>query len=45
MGTPLPEVGLDASLPKEPGPVSVSFMIPFEIQLLVVTLRLLLGWN
>lgn len=37
--------GLEALQPKKPGPVNASFMIPLEIQFLVVALRRLLGWN
>ena len=39
------EGGLEALLPKKPGPVNVPFIITLETQFLVVALRLLLGWN
>ena len=37
--------GLEALLPKKPGPANTPFVIPLEKQFLVVALRLLLGWN
>jgi len=39
------EGGLEALLPKKPGPGNVSYSISLETQFLVVALRLLLGWN
>ena len=39
------ENGLAGLLPKKPGPVNVPFVIPLDIQFLVVALRRLLGWN
>jgi transposase InsO family protein len=37
--------GLAALMPKPPGPRDVPFVVPVEIQFLIVALRLLLGWN
>jgi transposase InsO family protein len=37
--------GLDALLPKKPGPANPPFIISLETQFLVVALRVLLGWN
>ena len=37
--------GLEALLPKKPGPANAPFIIALDIQLLVVALRVLLGWN
>jgi transposase InsO family protein len=39
------EGGLEALLPKKPGPASTPFVISLETQFLVVALRVLLGWN
>lgn len=39
------EGGLEALLPKKPGPANVPFVISLETQFLVVALRVLLGWN
>jgi len=39
------EGGLAALLPKPPGPKSPPFVVPMEIQYLIVALRVLLGWN
>lgn len=37
--------GLEALKPKPPGPKDVPFVVPLEIQFLIVALRRLLGWN
>ena len=37
--------GLEALLPKKPGPANEPFIVSLDIQFLVVTLRILLGWN
>jgi transposase InsO family protein len=37
--------GLEALLPRKPGPANEAFIISLEIQFLVVALRALLGWN
>lgn len=37
--------GLAALLPKPPGPTSPPFVIPMEVQYVIVALRVLLGWN
>jgi transposase InsO family protein len=37
--------GLAALLPKPSGPQDPPFVVPLEIQFLIVALRLLLGWN
>jgi len=39
------EGGLEALLPRKPGPTTEPFIISLEIQFLVVALRALLGWN
>jgi transposase InsO family protein len=39
------EGGLEALLPRKPGPANEAFIISLEIQFLVVALRALLGWN
>lgn len=39
------EGGLKALLPKQPGPKDTSYVIPLQIQFLIVALRRLLGWN
>jgi len=39
------EGGLEALLPRKPGPASAPFVISLETQFLVVALRVLLGWN
>lgn len=37
--------GLEALLPKRPGPANEPFIISLQVQFLVVALRVLLGWN
>ena len=37
--------GLAALVPKPPGPKTPPFVVPLEIQFLIVALRRLLGWN
>lgn len=39
------EGGLEALLPRKPGPANEPFIISLEIQFLVVALRVFLGWN
>ncbi len=39
------EGGLEALLPKKPGPANAPYVIALETQYLVVALRLILGWN
>ena len=39
------EGGLEALLPKQPGPKEECYRVPLKIQFLIVALRCLMGWN